>query len=59
MRSEAKRKTRVHFIHAGMLTIVTTMFEGYYGRRRLKTTVAIVVGFLVLMALLHRRQSEF
>jgi hypothetical protein len=35
-----------------------TMFEGYYGRRRLKTTVALIIFFLVLMALLYRREGE-
>jgi hypothetical protein len=34
------------------------MFEGYNGRRRLKTTLAALIGLLVLLALLHRRQSK-
>ena len=34
------------------------MFEGYYGRRRLKTTLAIVVGGLIVLALLYRRKSQ-
>ena len=34
------------------------MFVGYYGRRRLKTTVVVVFGILVFMALLSRREGE-
>ncbi len=34
------------------------MFEGYYGRRRLKTTVALFLAFLILAVLFYRRQSK-
>ena len=34
------------------------MFEGYNGRRRLKTTIALCLAFIILLALLHRPKSE-
>jgi hypothetical protein len=34
------------------------MFEGYYGRRRLKNTIAIFLCFLILIALVYQQHGK-
>jgi hypothetical protein len=34
------------------------MFEGYYGRRRLKSALALLLAFLIAVTLVYQRQSK-
>jgi hypothetical protein len=54
-----KRNGRSMYVHLhGKTDESDSMFEGYYGRRRLKNAIAIFLCFLILIALFYQQQGK-